>query len=149
MKNIVLGSVGCLIAVYTIVLCLSIYSISARKNEIENCMAQVLEQNMKEYYGTGKSNREVEDNVRQDLAQSLHSASELSVNVKACDMEQAIGKNVIVVLKGKREYRGVLDGYDPHMNLVLKNAEELVSGESVGRTATIIVRGDNVIYISP
>lgn len=90
MKNIVLGSVGCLIAVYTIVLCLSIYSISARKNEIENCMAQVLEQNMKEYYGTGKSNREVEDNVRQDLAQSLHSASELSVNVKDCDMEQGI-----------------------------------------------------------
>ena len=70
--------------------------------------------------------------------------------VKPLDiLKQAIGKNVIVVLKGKRECRGVLDGYDPHMNLVLKNAEELVSGESVGRTATIIVRGDNVIYISP
>ena len=70
--------------------------------------------------------------------------------VKPLDiLKQAIGKNVIVVLKGKREYRGVLDGYDPHMNLVLKNAEELVSGESVGRTATIIVRGDNAIYISP
>lgn len=70
--------------------------------------------------------------------------------VKPLDiLKQAIGKNVIVVLKGKREYRGVLDGYDPHMNLVLKNAEELVSGESVGRTATIIIRGDNVIYISP
>lgn len=70
--------------------------------------------------------------------------------VKPLDiLKQAIGKNVIVVLKGKRGYRGVLDGYDPHMNLVLKNAEELVSGESVGRTATIIVRGDNVIYISP
>ena len=70
--------------------------------------------------------------------------------VKPLDiLKQAIGKNVIVVLKGKREYRGVLDGYVPHMNLVLKNAEELVSGESVGRTATIIVRGDNVIYISP
>lgn len=70
--------------------------------------------------------------------------------VKPLDiLKQAIGKNVIVVLKGKREYGGVLDGYDPHMNLVLKNAEELVSGESVGRTATIIVRGDNVIYISP
>ncbi len=70
--------------------------------------------------------------------------------VKPLDiLKQAIGKNVIVTLKGKREYRGVLDGYDPHMNLVLKNAEELVSGESVGKTATIIVRGDNVIYISP
>ncbi len=70
--------------------------------------------------------------------------------VKPLDvLKQAVGKNVIVVLKGKREYRGVLDGYDPHMNLVLRNAEELVSGESVGRSVTTIVRGDNVIYISP
>ena len=70
--------------------------------------------------------------------------------VKPLDvLKQAVGKNVIVVLKGKREYRGVLDGYDPHMNLVLRNAEELVSGESVGRSVTMIVRGDNVIYISP
>ena len=31
--------------------------------------------------------------------------------VKPLDiLKQAIGKNVIVVLKGKREYRGVLDG---------------------------------------
>ena len=58
-------------------------------------------------------------------------------------------KNVIVELKGKREYRGVLDGYDPHMNLVLKNAEEFYNGESVRKISLVIVRGDNVIYISP
>ena len=50
---------------------------------------------------------------------------------------------------GKREYRGVLDGYDPHMNLVLKNAEERVDGNTVRKHGTVIVRGDNVIYISP
>ena len=39
-------------------------------------------------------------------------------------LQASANKNVIVELKGKREYRGVLDGYDPYMNLVLKNAEE-------------------------
>lgn len=64
-------------------------------------------------------------------------------------LQAAANKNVIVELKGKREYRGVLDGYDPHMNVVLKNAEEIVDGKPVRRLSTVIVRGDNVIYISP
>ena len=64
-------------------------------------------------------------------------------------LQNAANKNVIVELKGKREYRGVLDGYDPHMNVVLKNAEELVDGQSVRKLSLVIVRGDNVIYISP
>lgn len=64
-------------------------------------------------------------------------------------LNQAVNKNVIVELKGKREYRGVLDGYDPHMNLVLKNADEIVNGETVRKLSLAIVRGDNVIYISP
>lgn len=62
---------------------------------------------------------------------------------------QAVNKNVIVELKGKREYRGVLDGYDPHMNVVLRNAEEYLAGDQVRKYDTVIVRGDNVIYISP
>lgn len=64
-------------------------------------------------------------------------------------LQASANKNVIVELKGKREYRGVLDGYDPHMNLVLKNAEEMFEGNTVRKLSTVIVRGDNVIYISP
>lgn len=64
-------------------------------------------------------------------------------------LQNAANKNVIVELKGRREYRGVLDGYDPHMNVVLKNAEEIVDGNTVRKLSTVIVRGDNVIYISP
>ncbi|MGD0056947.1 MAG: LSM domain-containing protein [Methanomassiliicoccales archaeon] len=64
-------------------------------------------------------------------------------------LNQAISSQVIVELKAKREYRGVLDGYDPHMNLVLKNAEELINNEVVRKLEVTIVRGDNVIYISP
>jgi small nuclear ribonucleoprotein len=63
-------------------------------------------------------------------------------------LDQALNRQpVIVSLKGKREIRGILQGYDIHMNLVLDKAEE-VGGEG-RKLGTLIVRGDNVIYISP
>jgi small nuclear ribonucleoprotein len=64
-------------------------------------------------------------------------------------LNQSINRNVIVELKFGKGYRGVLDGFDPHMNLVLKNAQELMNDEVVNRYNLAIVRGDNVIYISP
>jgi small nuclear ribonucleoprotein len=64
-------------------------------------------------------------------------------------LNQSINKQVMVELKAGREYRGVLDGYDPHMNLVLRNAEELINHEVVRKLNLTIVRGDNVIFISP
>jgi small nuclear ribonucleoprotein len=64
-------------------------------------------------------------------------------------LNQSISQNVIVELKGGRGYRGILDGFDPHMNLVLKNAEELLNNETTRKVDLAIVRGDNVIYVSP
>lgn len=64
-------------------------------------------------------------------------------------LNKAINQQVIVELKGKRGYRGTLDGYDPHMNLVLRNAEEILDTKVTRKMDAIIVRGDNVIYISP
>jgi small nuclear ribonucleoprotein len=62
----------------------------------------------------------------------------------------SIGKRVIVELRGNREYRGILEGYDhPHLNLILKDAEEFLEGEKKRSIEKVIVRGDNIIYISP
>jgi small nuclear ribonucleoprotein len=64
-------------------------------------------------------------------------------------LDQVLNRQpVIVSLKGGRELRGVLQGYDVHMNLVLDKAEEIEEGKS-RNVGTLIVRGDNVIYISP
>ncbi|HOT93877.1 MAG TPA: RNA-binding protein [Methanoregulaceae archaeon] len=64
-------------------------------------------------------------------------------------LDQVLNREpVIVSLKGDRELRGVLQGYDVHMNLVLDQAEEVTDGTPT-RIGTLIVRGDNVIYISP
>ncbi|MBA7535082.1 hypothetical protein ES705_27332 [subsurface metagenome] len=53
-------------------------------------------------------------------------------------------------IRGGREFRGVLDGYDLHMNLVLSGVEELNKDTSVKNLmGEILLRGDNVVYISP
>ena len=64
-------------------------------------------------------------------------------------LNQSISSNVLVELKGGRGYRGTLDGFDPHMNIVLRNAEELLDHQPQRKMDLAIVRGDNVIYISP
>ncbi|WP_086636858.1 LSM domain-containing protein [Methanonatronarchaeum thermophilum] len=63
-------------------------------------------------------------------------------------LNESIGSPVIIRLKRNREFRGTLQGYDVHMNVVLKDAEEL-SNEESQQHDTLIVRGDNVVYISP
>lgn len=64
-------------------------------------------------------------------------------------LNKNLGNRVIVELRRNKEYRGELAGYDPHMNLVLKNAEEIIGDEPPKKLEMAIVRGDNVIYISP
>lgn len=65
-------------------------------------------------------------------------------------LHASLNNRVMVELRGGRGYHGTLDGYDvPHMNLVLKNADEIVSGESTTKHNMVIVRGDNIIYVSP
>ncbi|HIC96673.1 TPA: RNA-binding protein [Candidatus Bipolaricaulota bacterium] len=64
-------------------------------------------------------------------------------------LEESLGKIVLVKLKGGRSIRGKLQGFDQHMNLLLGEAEDVSSTDKADRLGTIIVRGDNVILISP
>jgi small nuclear ribonucleoprotein len=63
-------------------------------------------------------------------------------------LNNALNKSVLVRLKGAREFRGELQGYDMHMNLVLANAEEMKENEPK-KLGTVVVRGDNIVFISP
>lgn len=64
-------------------------------------------------------------------------------------LEQNIGKVVLVRLKGGKNLRGRLKGFDQHLNLVLEETEDTSNSENVKKLGMIIVRGDNVILISP
>ncbi|THE65162.1 Like-Sm ribonucleoprotein core [Salinadaptatus halalkaliphilus] len=67
-------------------------------------------------------------------------------------LEASLGERVAVRLKSGEEYVGDLAGYDQHMNLVLEDAEDPADdapteGEPIQDTT--IIRGDNVVSITP
>ena len=64
-------------------------------------------------------------------------------------LNDAINKEVLVVLKGNHQVRGTLKAFDIHMNLHLENASELVDGEMKTKYGKVLVRGDSVILVSP
>lgn len=64
-------------------------------------------------------------------------------------LERSLGKTVLIKLRGGRILRGTLEGFDQHVNLVLKDAENISDSENSEMIGTIILRGDNVIMISP
>ena len=64
-------------------------------------------------------------------------------------LQQSLHKRVLVEMKGGHSFRGTLDGYDQHLNLVLSSAEEVVRDEVTPRQGLTLLRGDSIVYISP
>lgn len=59
------------------------------------------------------------------------------------------GKEVLVQLKGDKQYAGTLMAFDIHINVVLDNAKELHEGQVKKNIGITFLRGDTIIYISP
>ncbi len=64
-------------------------------------------------------------------------------------LEESLGKTVLIRLRGGKSVRGLLRGFDQHLNLVLEKAEDVTDKDNTTELGLIIVRGDNVIMISP
>ncbi|TFG32229.1 RNA-binding protein [Candidatus Thorarchaeota archaeon] len=69
-------------------------------------------------------------------------------------LQTSLGSQVLVELKGRKIIKGKLRGYDQHLNLILEDAEEITlnletNEQTVTQVDTVIVRGDNVILVSP
>jgi small nuclear ribonucleoprotein len=73
----------------------------------------------------------------------------MSVDMAVKVLEESINKVVLIKLKGTKTIRGILLGFDQHMNLLLDQSEEVPSEGDSKSLGQIVVRGDNVVMISP
>lgn len=74
-------------------------------------------------------------------------------------LQESIGKNVLVKLKGRRSVRGKIKGFDKQMNIVITDATEIIEQqgnnnsekkeqEQESQVGDALIRGDNVITIA-
>ncbi len=78
-----------------------------------------------------------------------NSDTRLSVDMAVKVLDESLGRVVLIKMKGGKVIRGTLLGFDQHMNLLLEESEELVEEGKSNGLGTIVVRGDNVVIISP
>jgi small nuclear ribonucleoprotein len=63
-------------------------------------------------------------------------------------LEKSMNKKVSLLLKDSRLLEGTLTGFDDYLNMVLEDTEE-TNGDQVKRLGIVILRGNNVVSISP
>ena len=63
-------------------------------------------------------------------------------------LNNAKGKRVLIRLKKGAEISGLLQAMDLHLNMWLEDAEQISEGEKI-KLGTILIRGDNILYVSP
>lgn len=63
-------------------------------------------------------------------------------------LNNAKGKRVLIKLKKGAEISGILQAMDLHLNMWLENAEQTTDEEKI-KLGTVLVRGDNILYVSP
>jgi small nuclear ribonucleoprotein len=74
-------------------------------------------------------------------------------------LQQSVGKDVLVKLKGRRSVRGKIKGFDKQMNIVITEAVEILEQpannnspekgkDQESQVGDALIRGDNVITIA-
>ncbi len=81
---------------YTVMIAVSIYSVQSRKNELENCLSEIVWQTLDNYYVPKilresdyepVSEEKVREEVTEEIERRMHSDSNYSITILACDMD--------------------------------------------------------------
>lgn len=65
-------------------------------------------------------------------------------------VQSFVGMRVQIEMKGNNAVlEGMLESVDEYLNMYLKDVQEMVDGEKVRSLGSVVLRGNNVIFISP
>ena len=65
-------------------------------------------------------------------------------------LEASVGSEVWIIMRGDRELKGVLTGYDDYVNLVLENVKEYgANGQLIDSAPSMLLNGNNIVGIAP
>jgi small nuclear ribonucleoprotein len=64
-------------------------------------------------------------------------------------LNKSIGQQVMIRLKNGTDIRGKVSSFDAHMNMVIESAEEVEEGALKSKLGTILLRGGNILFVSP
>lgn len=64
-------------------------------------------------------------------------------------LNKSIGQQVMIRLKNGTDIRGKVSSFDAHMNMVIEGAEEVEEGNTKSKLGTILLRGGNILFVSP
>lgn len=78
----------------------------------------------------------------------MESSSKLQPSMKPLNvLTKQLNSNILIVLKNGVEYRGRMIRCDGYMNIMLDGASEFFKEKPLANYGTVLVRGNNILYI--
>jgi len=86
-----------------------------------------------------------EDDIDRSQGQNKGNSFETPLKL----LKKALNAPVTVKLKDGQEYKGILNNYDPTMNIVLDDSVQVDdNGNALVSFGKILIRGNNILYVA-
>lgn len=89
MKSVMLGMMGFLITIYTLLIGLNVLTIQSHKNQLDRNLSRILKNVLETEYPYGEEAM-VEQMLREEIIASISSKAPISVEIQAIDLQKGV-----------------------------------------------------------